>query len=1290
MATEKARGSRKNCLLFFAVMVATSATLPAAEYFADAVNGNDANDGLTEATAKLSLKEAIALADTGDIVTLLPGDYSNGTVTVSSTLSRAQITKPITLRSKNGRASRDVTRIVGKYDYEGGTGNGKTGGMGDNCVRGLWVTSAAAGTVIEGISFVDCSAPFLTGSGDATSGGGIYFGYGGYTSANADRLYVVDCAFIRCQATRGAGMYGGTSVRCLFKSCRHTKFGAGQRAGSSYNSVFDDCYVVPGLGQDSKFSGGVLGYMRYIVNCTVVNCEPRVASMGSTSPLAVYNCIFQNNYDTALPEHCVFNCVTDKSTMTSNNCAVSLIYSQAEVWSPMDDDYRVNAGAKALTNGSTSWLAQIPESYRDTDYNGNTRTTDGTVYCGAVQEAAAAKGSGLAFRKADWLGTLTMDGKDIPADYRTWFQRDDWPFTLHFVFTPSLPTQGVLQYVVSESCYWPLPDDSIDILPFEKSVNTLAVNVVNAVHVDPVSGDDANDGSSESPYRTLQKAVDRNVDTLVLARAGDYAEGETFCDGSNRVYVSSTKALRVKAVAGAENTFITGAADPEPVVANNYGLGPKAVRCIGAVTNANCCFQGFTLRGGRTDYLTGDASSQNVYGAALLNSYGITSLFRAVLADCVITNCICSRGVVFGGAMHRSLMTECRVTKLGLLRSVRAVASIFRQNRLTSGNNLVGQSCRFYNCTVVSNEMTSISGGYGKIYNCVVSCRVGGSPDISGSCEELKYTLYGQRNVETDATTVKEWPPQFVSPATGDWRLLESSAGATLGQLSFLVSVGYPPIAYDRTPFAITSDGRIPAGALNVRSAANIYVDAVGGNDSTGDGETEGTAYKTLSAALAAACPGDTVVALPGTYAEGSAVPTATEAGSGNTVPTIAARAVVPARVTLESRDGPETTVIEGAAATTGVGSNGCGTDAVRCVFLCAGATVRGFTLYNGHTDSPENGEADNVNNHGGGVLAANATSYDAGVNALAENCIFTNCCAVRGGGAFCGKYRKCRFYKNTASKPGGGVYYGQLQGCLLDNNGDHSAVYKSKLYNCSVLHTSGSGAPGTGVNNEGSNHTAVNTILGLTANKIPSLTNCAYSATARNSYTDFVDVNPAVGDLLIGSDGVPMEGSVAIDAGDVAYLPETLGDTDLAGGQRVYNGRMDIGCFEYDWRPKFAADLGKGVAVESASPEVYEGAGGVVTLPGGSLEAGWSNATGRNRGYVGNVQVTGTGTLDIMHNGESFKTVTAADGPQSFRLYSSLALEQLTFSYTPGENDDGAALLSGFALGDGFMLILR
>ena len=164
----------------------------------------------------------------------------------------------------------------------------------------------------------------------------------------------------------------------------------------------------------------------------------------------------------------------------------------------------------------------------------------------------------------------------------------------------------------------------------------------------------------------------------------------------------------------------------------------------------------------------------------------------------------------------------------------------------------------------------------------------------------------------------------------------------------------------------------------------------------------------------------------------------------------------------------------------------------------------------------------------------------------------------------------------------------------------------------------------------------------------------------------------------------------MAIDAGDVSYLPEALGDTDLAGGQRVYNGAMDIGCFEFDWRPKYAADLGKGVAVASASPKVFEGVGGVVTLPGGSLEAGWSNAAGKQRGYSGTMRVTGNGTLTVTRNGEAFKTVTSADGEQTFQFFSSAAQEELAFAYAPGEGDTGAALLSSFAASQGLTIILR
>ena len=1073
-------------------------------------------------------------------------------------------------------------------------------------------------------------------------------------------------------------------MRCLFKSCRHTKYGAGQRAGSSYNSVFDDCHVVPGLGQDTMFTGGVLAYMRYIVNCTIINCEPRVVTTGSV--LSLHNCICQNNYDVALPQPVTFNCVTDTSTMTSNNCAVSLVYTTAEVWSPMDNDYRINKGAKAITTGSASWLAQIPAAYRDTDYYGNPRTTDGTVYCGAVQDVTDETGSGVAFRLSGQGGVWKMNDASFNEGYRTWFQRTGWPFTVKVSFEPDSATRGIVRYYLSVAPYWPLQDDTVYLVPEEKHVKTMSFVLGNVVHVDPVAGDDANDGSENAPYRTLQKAVDCTAETLVLARAGDYAEGEAYWNGSNRVYVSTKKELRVKAVAGSANTFITGAADPDPAIANDYGLGPAAVRCIGVATNAACCFQGFTLRNGHAGYNADNAGSDSVYGGALMNAYNVTSFFNGTLSDCVITNCVVSRGVVFGGTLERCRMTGCNVTKLGLLRSCRVLASVFERN--PGGGMVVGQAAVAYNCTFAANGCPVLASGYGKVYGCVMGGN--GTADVYGSFEAMRYSLYALKNVTVDESNVKETPIKFVSSETSDWRLLSTSAGTALSLLTYYSYNGYLPVTFDGIPFVAT-DGRIPAGAFSVRAVTTNYVDAVNGNDATADGTTEATAFRTLAAALAAAKSGDTVVALPGTYAEGSTVPTKTQSGT-TAEPTIAARAVVPDFVTLESRDGPEMTVIEGARATVNANSYGCGSDAVRCVFLCANATVRGFTLYNGHTDSGGSSYADSVDTRGGGVSVANASSLVNGQNCFVENCTITNCAAARGGGGHCGTYRKCRFLDNNAPKPGVAIYFGVVEGCFLDNNSGHSIIYKSKVWNSTILGTQRGGTT-PAVNNEGPSETlypVVNTILGTSSFVSSNLVNCAYSSTARNRWPDAPNVNPAVGDLRMGPDGVPLAGSVAIDAGDASQTPASLGDTDLAGGQRVYNGAMDIGCFEFDWRPKYAADLGKGVTVASASPEVFEGVGGVVTLPGGLLEAGWSNAAGKKRGYSGTMRVTGNGTLTVTRSGEAFRTVTSADGEQTFQFFSTAALEELAFAYAPGENDDGAALLSGFAVGNGFMLILR
>ena len=91
-------------------------TLHGATWYADAVGGNDANDGSTPAKAVKTLAAAMALPDLadGDTVIALPGTYETLTATgADGAAARVVIGKAITLRSVCGRATRDITVIKG-------------------------------------------------------------------------------------------------------------------------------------------------------------------------------------------------------------------------------------------------------------------------------------------------------------------------------------------------------------------------------------------------------------------------------------------------------------------------------------------------------------------------------------------------------------------------------------------------------------------------------------------------------------------------------------------------------------------------------------------------------------------------------------------------------------------------------------------------------------------------------------------------------------------------------------------------------------------------------------------------------------------------------------------------------------------------------------------------------------------------------------------------------------------------------------------------------------------------
>ena len=129
----------------------------------------------------------------------------------------------------------------------------------------------------------------------------------------------------------------------------------------------------------------------------------------------------------------------------------------------------------------------------------------------------------------------------------------------------------------------------------------------------------------------------------------------------------------------------------------------------------------------------------------------------------------------------------------------------------------------------------------------------------------------------------------------------------------------------------------------------------------------------------------------------------------------------------------------------------------------------------------------------------------------------------------------------------------------------------------------------------------------------------------------------------------------------------------DAAGNPRIQNAAMDIGCYEADWRGRYAADIGRRgcLSVASADFAAHEERSGEVFLPRGEIaEILHSTRTGR---FTFPVRITGSGTLAVTVNGAT----TKYQGPRdAFTLAYDIAAGDFSFSfaYVAAENDAGGA----------------
>ena len=827
----------------------------------------------------------------------------------------------------------------------------------------------------------------------------------------------------------------------------------------------------------------------------------------------------------------------------------------------------------------------------------------------------------------------------------------------------------------------------------DTTVTLTGYKTSNFYYVDAEHGNDDWDGTvdyehrdesnNKGPKKSLQAAHDAATGDypIVFAAPGAYNTGvaTNYSSGTPnpciRRLIATKKNIGFVATEGAEKTFIVGAPDTS---GTDGKFGSESIGGVYMHSNYPQFLQGFTIT---RCYSPAEQKGANQYGMAFCSG-----AHRAYCLDCVISN---NHAVTMGPA-----------TYYGVIERTRIMANRSTQYTTRSGV--------FISCVIAGNTLTMADSSYQnravqqnpQSYFCTYDLRTGNPPsggrmrleDEDSSTFLHAALVCGLTEKSTTTTNATRWlsgsraidDPKFADAAARDYRLRIKSVARNASSYADDLS------GRARMLMTADADGRLPvlhSGKLSLGAVWNepaAWYVAQNGGDDANDGTSPGSAKATINAAIALAFSGDVVRVAPGSYGAAEGVQSATSK--------IGARVVLPEDVTIESTGGATNTFIVGAAATGDYVDNetyGTGTNAVRCVYAKNNATLRGFTLTGGRTV----GKGDNADGWG----SAFYSTVDGG--ATIEDCIVSNNVAYRGT-LYQAVARRCRIFDNTGinnAQSGSAGYKCSLYGSIIDRNGGGGTVsYSYDIVNC----TFGSG---NNTLNGVANFRVVYT------SGIKSLVNCAIlgGGVQGGTTTLFLTNCLVVSNWMWGDSYVypenrhqtiytnsatvtsgtycPVLGSFAgVDRGDNSLAPEGMDGKDVYGSPRVLNGAIDIGAVEYDWRPKFAEELGKRFKVVYASPSVTTNATGGLLVSDGAVSGTVASAGP----YAIAFSLTG-GSLAVYVGGEQVAESAPLAGAQTIQFRVQDAAEDVRVVFTPDEESPGSVVLKKIASNRGFVINL-
>lgn len=765
-----------------------------------------------------TIQAAVDAANPGDTVFIRNGVYdTDGKMdTFATSMSnRVFITKSLTLEGE----SKEGVIVKGAHATVAADSAGL--GLGSDAVRCIGIK--ANDVVIKKMTITGGATHVPTSNDNADgNGGGIYM------PASYTGVQIVDCIISNNIAQRAGGARHGDdgyarNSRCLFARCWFDGNKAYNRDPVGRGILLVHCLCT------RHYYTSTLFYSATTVNCTFADGNCR--SHNDNANARAYNCIFADTFykmDDAGPyRNCLFNHSYAMSTTANTNefCVFSAGYDH--FMAPVLNDYRLHDGATlAIGKGDAAYLTDadlgIPEAYRYTDFYGNAfAPQDGKVNIGCSQQAITPAGGTITFVGQSGMaavssvaaygctsdcGLYSFGETSIPltqSKYLAYLRAETYPMTLrvrHEVTAATAASRKLGLHCFAASgadtmVRFPLMDGSFVVMaPPAGQTLTLAPKFNSAVlWVDRQSQAESPDGSEESPYASIQSAIDAiangNFGTIYVKEGTyDNEEGKIAYGLKNRIH-SNGRYVRLVSADGIGKATILGAPDPQVEVdAWPFGCGAGAMRCA-YLENSWCAIQGFALTQG---YSNTDADNNARRGAALYLSGSAQAL------DCVITNNVGYQGVAINGEESGQVPTawafRCLIadnysitptsgaqTKTGgtsgIVRSTSLGSCILRGNH---GNNF-GSYERQYTCqcTIVGGaDNVAVVSGTGASINLLVAApenKFNGQLLYGGVCNFKEGAFSG-----SSVSAVKA-DPLLADPASGDFRMGCVSLARTYG-----------------------------------------------------------------------------------------------------------------------------------------------------------------------------------------------------------------------------------------------------------------------------------------------------------------------------------------------------------------------------------------------------------------------------------------------------------------------------------------------------------------------------